>query len=462
MIDNALGTNNIETSNAESQGTLFVPFLGQSNGQHMSIVRPPYKPGSTSNNTSGTIVLKNKLDELTNYNIVTSTNTDTNFSIGNSRVNGNSNSSQSDSLTWWYPEENRPGGALLAAERDLEQWLTDNGARSTDEIAIVWSQGEADAETIDANNPQAVELYKQSTLEIFDYLKNSLGYENITFYIVPTGRLQNEAAANAGFSNERIASVEDGLVEVRGAQAKIALEREDVHLVTSYSDLNMVYEEGQIYGDSYDVGSELWSKDFWHLGNDGLKINGNRIAQYIALDNGQNNVISFTNSLGDPAESVSISRIGLLDIDISANSGRNIQGTDNPDVIVGTLGNDEITGKRGDDVIVASQGFDTLTGGVGDDVFFYSGINAKTDLITDFELGSDRLDLSEPLRLSGYDGNNPIADGYIVVEPVGTRNIRIHFEQNGALQNVALIADVEQAEFLDNLNEQFIFTPTEF
>ena len=462
MTDNALGTNNVEASNAGSQGTLFVPFLGQSNGQHMSIIRPPYKPGSTSNNTSGAIVLRNKLDELTNYNIVTSTSTDTNFSIGNSRVNGNSNSSQGDSQTWWYPDENRPGGALLAAERDLEQWLTDNGAQPTDEIAIVWSQGEADAETLDAENPQAVALYKQSTLAVFNYLKNSLDYENITFYIVPTGRLQTEAASNAGFSEERIASIEKGLIEVRRVQGEIAMAREDVHLAPGYSDLNMVYEEGQIYGDSYDVGSELWSKDFWHLGNDGLKINGNRIAQYIALDNGQNNVISFTDSLGDPAESIALSRRGLLDLDISGNNGRNIQGTDKPDVIVGTLGDDEITGKSGDDVIVATKGFDTLTGGTGDDVFFYADINAQTDLITDFEPGSDRLDLSEPLRLAGYEGSNPIADGYITVVPIGTRNIRIQFEGDEGRQNVALIADIDRTEFLDNLNEQFIFTPTEF
>ena len=458
-------TNNIE-SDTESQGTLFVPFLGQSNSQHMSIIRPPYKPESTSNNSSGATVLKEELNKLTDYNIVTSTSTDTNFAVGNSRVNGNSASNQNDSLTWWYPEENRPGGALLAAESGLEQWLSDNGAQPTDEIAIVWSQGEADVININPDNPQTLELYKQSTTEIFNHLKSTLNYENITFYIVPTGRLQSEAASNAGFSDETITSIKQGLVEVRGVQAEIATERDDVHLAPSYSDLNMIYEEGQLYGDSYNIGYDLWSKDFWHLGNDGLKVNGSRIAQYIALDRGQNNVISFTDSFGSPTESVSILRSGLLDIDIPSNSSQNIQGTDNPDVIVGTLSDDEIVGKEGDDVIVATQGFDTLTGGSGNNVFFYSQINAQNDLITNFEPGSDRLDLSEPLRLAGYEGNNPIDNGYIVVEPVGEKHIRIKFDRDGSedeeAQSVALIVDVDRAEFFDNLNEQFIFTPTEF
>ena len=458
-------TNNIE-SDTESQMTLFVPFLGQSNSQHMSIIRSPYKPGSTSNDASGATVLRDKLNELTNYNIVTSTSTDTNFAIGNSRVNGNSASNQDDSLTWWYPEENRPGGALLAAEAGLEQWLNDNGARSTDEIAIVWSQGEADVVNIDPNNSQTVELYKQSTLAIFDYLKDTLDYENITFYIVPTGRLQSEGASNAGFSDERITNIKAGLVKVRGVQAEIATERDDVHLAPSYSDLNTIYQEGETYADAYNVGYELWSKDFWHLGNDGLKVNGSRIAQYIALDRGQNNVISFTDSFGNPAQSVSIFRSGLLDLDTPSNSNQSIQGTDNPDVIVGTLSDDEIAGKEGDDVIVATQGFDTLTGGGGNDVFFYSEIKAKNDLITDFEPGSDRLDLSEPLSLLGYEGDNPIDNGYIVVEPVGEKHIRIKFDrdglEDGEAQSVALITDIDRAEFFNNLNEQFIFTPMEF
>ena len=167
----------------------------------------------------------------------------------------------------------------------------------------------------------------------------------------------------------------------------------------------MVYEEGQLYGESYDDDYYEWSTDFLHLGHDGLKVNGDRLAQYIAVDRGVSNVISFTDSFGNPADSISLSRDGLLDLNISANAKGLIEGTDLPDVLVGTLAADEIVGGGGNDVIIASQGRDVLTGGTGSDVFFFDPLvypnpASHGDRILDFELGSDRLDVSELLQLS--------------------------------------------------------------
>ena len=163
-MESSSSSDSITALDAQSQSTLFVPFLGQSNGQHMSIIRPVYQPNSTSNDSSGATILRQELTELTNYNIVTSTSTDTNFAVGGSQVNGNRGYQQENSLVWWYPEQNQPGGALLAAEQGLEQWLNDNGAQSNDEIAIIWSQGEADVVGVDPDNPESGEEYKQSTL----------------------------------------------------------------------------------------------------------------------------------------------------------------------------------------------------------------------------------------------------------------------------------------------------------
>ena len=470
-MESSLSNNSTTAVDTQSQDTLFVPFLGQSNGQHMSIIRPPYKPGSTSNSSSGATILKQELSESTNYNVVTSTSTDTNFAVGGSQANGNGGYQQEDSLVWWYPEENEPGGALIEAEQELEQWLSDNQAQSTDEIAIVWSQGEADVIGIDPNNPQTGEQYRQSTLAVFDYLKDTLEYENITFYIVPTGRLESEGASNSGFSDESIAKVNEGLVEVRTIQSEIAVERNDVHLAPDYSDLNTIYEEGEIYGDSYDVGYEQWSKDFWHLGNDGLKINGSRLAQYIALDRGQNNVISFTDSFGSPAQSTSLSRAGILDIDITENSNQDIiEGTDNPDIIVGSLSNDEITGGKGNDVIVGSRGVDTLTGGSGKDVFLYDSaiypnVKGNGDFIDDFDPGKDRLDVSELLKLADYSGDDPLGDGYITVDSVSEDRVKVQFVDGGGNNSAATLAildNIDAADFENDVNSQFIFTPTEF
>ncbi len=459
-----IATQLTEYLEAESQSTLFVPFLGQSNGQHMSFIYDSYE-------TSGAIALDRELTDLTGRNIVTSDTSETNFAIGGSKVNGNGYYLD-DNYVWWYPEQNQPGGALLQAEQGLQQWFSDNGAQPADEIAIVWSQGESDVGDIYAGDPATKEAYKQSTLAVFDYLRNNLGYSNITFYLVPTGRIQQEAAANAGLDAQEIAAMNEGLAVIRETQSEIATERDDVQLAADYSDLNMVYEEGQIYGESYDQNYNQWSTDFWHLGHDGLQVNGDRLAQYIALDRGQNNVISFTDSFGNPAQSISLARDGILDINIAENSNQEIiQGTDNPDVVVGSLAADQIIGGNGNDIIVGSQGGDTLTGGTGDDVFFYNSltnldIGIQSDRIVDFEVGSDRLDISEPLSLSGYSGSDPIADGYVVVTSLDANNIEIQFDGDGAgaqpASTFAVLENTNSAEFQNDINSQFIFTPTEF
>ena len=454
----------------EPQSKLFVPFLGQSNAEFMSTVFSPYQPGSTSNDTSGAIVLDRDLSELTGSNVVTSDSTETNFAVGGSKVNGNGYY-QDDNYVWWYPDQNQPGGALRQAEQGLKQWLANNGAQPNDEIAIVWSQGESDVGDISYYDPNSREQFKKSTIAVFDYLKNNLGYTNITFYIVPTGRIQTDATDNiSSLSSEAVEFMQEGVSIIRDVQAEIALEKDDVHLAPDYADLNMVYEEGQIYGESYDQDYSRWSTDFWHLGHDGLKVNGSRLAQYIALERGQNNVISFTDSFGDPAESVSIFRAGILDLNISQGfDGKVILGTNNPDLIVGTLAADNITGGNGNDVIVASQGNDILTGGAGRDVFFYTDAYSNgggNDRITDFELGRDRIDLSEPLARSGYSGSDPVADGYVTVNSTGNNTVQLTFDSDGygsqAGTTIVTLENVDTNEFSNNADSQFIFTPTEF
>ena len=455
-----------ESQQPQSQGTLFIPFLGQSNARNMSIVYPSYQPDSTHNHTSGALVLEQDLSNLTGSNVVTNDAVENNFAVGGSKVNGNGYFI-GDDLSWWYPQINQPGGALRQAEQGLRQWLSDNGAQPTDEIAIVWSQGESDVGDIYAGNPATKEAYKQSTIAVFDYLKNNLGYENITFYLVPTGRLQEQGAANKGLSSQEIDFMNQSLEAIRNAQSEIAIERDDVRLAPNYADLNMIYEEGEIYGESYDISYDEWSKDFWHLGHDGLQVHGNRLAQYIALDRGHNNVISFTDSFGNPAQSISLTRDGILDLNRTQSSSSGaISGTNNPDVIVGSLSADAIAGGNGNDVIVGTQGTDTLTGGNGNDVFFYIDGATQGDLISDFQVGNDRLDLSEPLRLAGYSGANPIADGYVVANSLNGNTVEIQFDADGTgeqpANTLAVLENINSVELQNQLGDRFIFTPTEF
>lgn len=82
-------------------------------------------------------------------------------------------------------------------------------------------------------------------------------------------------------------------------------------------------------------------------------------------------------------------------------------------IIDGTPGRDVLTGTGGDDVITGFGDRDTITGGGGDDTFVYTSIVDGYDVITDFEIGSDKIDLVGVLNDLGFAGDDPIAEGYI-------------------------------------------------
>ncbi len=82
-------------------------------------------------------------------------------------------------------------------------------------------------------------------------------------------------------------------------------------------------------------------------------------------------------------------------------------------VIEGTPGRDNLTGTKSDDLIIAFQGRDILTGDEGSDQFVYTSIVDAGDKITDFEVGADKIVLTELLDGLNYQGSNAIADGYV-------------------------------------------------
>lgn len=75
----------------------------------------------------------------------------------------------------------------------------------------------------------------------------------------------------------------------------------------------------------------------------------------------------------------------------------------------GGAGNDALNGRDGDDVLVGGTGADQLTGGLGNDTFQFgdghSGTTSATmDVIADFEIGKDKIDLSLMDADTGTDG----------------------------------------------------------
>ncbi|GAB3386577.1 M10 family metallopeptidase C-terminal domain-containing protein [Azotobacter armeniacus] len=84
------------------------------------------------------------------------------------------------------------------------------------------------------------------------------------------------------------------------------------------------------------------------------------------------------------------------------------------EILVGYAGNDTLDGAGGNDILIGGRGRDQLTGGEGEDVFRFTSRNDSfrtesgdsTDMITDFDLAEDRIDLSG-LGFTGLgDGRN--------------------------------------------------------
>ncbi len=81
--------------------------------------------------------------------------------------------------------------------------------------------------------------------------------------------------------------------------------------------------------------------------------------------------------------------------------------------ILGTAGRDTLVGTPGDDILVGGVGADVLTGGAGLNIFAYQGLRDAGDTITDFVPGKDKLDLRQLLAAIGWNGVDPVAEGWV-------------------------------------------------
>jgi Ca2+-binding RTX toxin-like protein len=90
-----------------------------------------------------------------------------------------------------------------------------------------------------------------------------------------------------------------------------------------------------------------------------------------------------------------------------------------------------LTGGSGNDTLNASRGPDVLTGGSGADKFAWADVPWSNATVTDFALGSDRLDLSGALADVGYTGSDPVADGYIRLVTGGGGNTWVYLDSDG-------------------------------
>ncbi|MBD2168526.1 putative Ig domain-containing protein [Calothrix membranacea FACHB-236] len=102
--------------------------------------------------------------------------------------------------------------------------------------------------------------------------------------------------------------------------------------------------------------------------------------------------------------------------------------------IIGTSGRDVLIGTQFSDRITGGFAADTIFGGLGSDTFVYNNIRDAGDIIKDFELRTDVIDLTGVLNSFGYNGVNPISDGYLKFSSYsGGTTILLDSDGNGSL-----------------------------
>ncbi|MEX0368946.1 MAG: DUF4214 domain-containing protein, partial [Ruegeria sp.] len=90
------------------------------------------------------------------------------------------------------------------------------------------------------------------------------------------------------------------------------------------------------------------------------------------------------------------------EVRLATEGGGTLHGTGDNDTLTGGVGDDRLQGQAGDDVLIDGAGSDRLQGGAGADVFILQR-DGLSDRIDDFELGVDRMDLSDLGRFYSVD-----------------------------------------------------------
>ncbi len=330
-------TNNLIT---DAPKALLVSILGQSNAAGLRVF--------DGDSDSGITRMEDMLEAQTDYDLIVTPFLDQAGyhvmpAIGGTRVDGNSDFDADD--VWWFPDQGEPGEILIRAVEILAVQIAElRESGSAVKPTFVWGQGESDAiligeKTTTQAREAAQDRYMDATLDVFNYIRDRLG-DDVEIYIMETGRYNPVAAQLDGVSQQVIDDTMDGLVYIRDAQAQLALNYSYIHLAASYQDLPMLSE--------VDPGK---ATDVWHYAGDEREIIGDRLGDFIALEQG------FDHVLDNPG---TYPLYVLSALDLKDHPGMVVNGNSNDNIVVGTDGNDTLTGGAGDDALYGGSGFDEV------------------------------------------------------------------------------------------------------
>lgn len=142
---------------------------------------------------------------------------------------------------------------------------------------------------------------------------------------------------------------------------------------------------------------------------------------------------------------------------IKGGAGRDdLNGDKGNDELIGNGKRDEINGGAGNDTIVGGFGNDIITTGAGKDVVVYNRILDGVDRITDFSVGSDRLDLSNMVDVYNLDASTAL-DRNIGFVQRGTTTV-VTFDRDGAGLKSSFVLVKLEGVMVDTMNANaFIF-----
>jgi len=112
------------------------------------------------------------------------------------------------------------------------------------------------------------------------------------------------------------------------------------------------------------------------------------------------------------------------------------------DIIFGGAGDDRIYGQEGDDIIIGGSGNDLLSGGSGADTFVYTSVLDGQDVISDFEVGTDVVDIDALLDSLGYaDGVGARAGAVNIDDSSGSTVITVNEDGGGQVAGFSITLD---------------------
>lgn len=131
---------------------------------------------------------------------------------------------------------------------------------------------------------------------------------------------------------------------------------------------------------------------------------------------------------------------GATNADVNGTAGADtILGSSGNNTINGGVGADVLYGRAGDDMIAGGADNDVMIGGTGADSFIFSD-GSGSDVIRDFEDGSDILDYSFHSAVSGF-------DDLIVIQTSQGVRVTVDGTTDSVLLKGEVLADITAADF---------------